>query len=61
MVQVITSNQILFLGLVLDELGLAFYLSSRAPQLAPNVAVGLFVLYSTLNGVTSSLILLALG
>jgi len=60
MVQVITSNQILFLGLVLDELGFAFYLSGRAPQLA-NVAVGLFVLYSTLNGVTSSLILLALG
>jgi len=58
MVQAIASNQILFFGLVLAELGLVFYLSSRAPQLAPNVAVGLFVLYSALNGVTLSLILL---
>jgi len=58
MVQMIASNQMLFLGLVLGELGLVFYLSGRAPQLAPNVAVGLFVLYSALNGVTLSLILL---
>jgi FtsH-binding integral membrane protein len=58
MVQMIASNHILFLGLVLGELGLVFYLSGRAPQLAPNVAVGLFVLYSALNGVTLSLILL---
>ncbi len=58
MVQAIASNQILFFGLVLAELGLVFYLSSRAPQLAPNVVVGLFVLYSALNGVTLSLILL---
>lgn len=57
-VQMIASNQILFLGLVLGELGLVFYLSGRATQLAPNVAVGLFVLYSALNGVTLSLILL---
>src|SRR6266481_3453253 len=58
MVQMIASNHILFLGLVFGELGLVFYLSGRAPQLAPNVAVGLFVLYSALNGVTLSLILL---
>src|SRR5580704_14030474 len=58
MVQMIASNHILFLGLVFGELGLVFYLSGRAPQLAPNVAVGLFVLYSGLNGVTLSLILL---
>lgn len=58
MVQLIASNQLLFLGLVLGELGLVFYLSSRAPHLASNVAVGLFVLYSALNGVTLSLILL---
>jgi hypothetical protein len=58
MVQLIASNQILFLGLVLGELGLVFYLSSRALHLASNVAVGLFVLYSALNGVTLSLILL---
>src|SRR5258706_6750268 len=58
MVQMIASNHILFLGLVLGELGLVFYLSGRASQLAPNAAAGLFVLYSALNGVTLSLVLL---
>jgi FtsH-binding integral membrane protein len=44
--------------LILAELGLVFYLSARAASLAPNTAAGLFVLYSALNGVTLSLILL---
>jgi FtsH-binding integral membrane protein len=57
-VQAIAANQILFFGLLLAELGLVFYLSSRATRLAPNMAVGLFVLYSALNGVTLSFILL---
>jgi len=58
MVQALVSNRILFFGLVLGELGLVFYLSARAPQLAPTSAMGLFVLYSALNGVTLSLLLL---
>lgn len=58
LVQTIASNHILFLALVLAELGLVFYLSARATGLAPGTAAGLFVVYSALNGVTLSLILL---
>jgi len=58
MIQAIAANRMLFLGLLLGELGLVFYLSARAPQLAPSTAIGLFVLYSALNGVTLSLVLL---
>ena len=58
MVRAIASNQLLFFGLILAELGLVFYLSARASRLAPNTAMGLFVLYAALNGVTLSLVLL---
>jgi FtsH-binding integral membrane protein len=58
LVRTIASNQILFFVLILAELGLVFYLSSRATQLAPGTAIGLFVLYAALNGVTMSLVLL---
>lgn len=58
LVRTIAQNQILFLVLIAAELGLVFYLSARATRLAPGTASGLFVLYSALNGVTLSLILL---
>jgi len=58
LVRTIASNQILFFALILAELGLVFYLSSRATQLAPSTAIGLFGLYAALNGVTMSLVLL---
>jgi FtsH-binding integral membrane protein len=58
LVRTIASNQILFFALILAELGLVFYLSSRATRLAPGTAIGLFVLYAALNGVTLSLVLL---
>jgi uncharacterized protein len=58
LVRAIASNQILFFGLIIAELGLVFYLSGRATQLAPTTATGLFVLYAALNGVTMSLVLL---
>ena len=58
LVGAIASNEILFFAVILGELGLVFYLSSRATQLAPNTAMGLFVLYAALNGVTMSLVLL---
>ncbi len=58
LVRTIASNQILFFALILAELGLVFYLSSRATRLAPSTAIGLFVLYAALNGVTMSLVLL---
>ena len=58
MVRAIASNQLLFFGLILAELGLVFYLSARVSRLAPSTAMGLFVLYAALNGVTLSLVLL---
>jgi uncharacterized protein len=58
LVRAIASNQILFFALILAELGLVFYLSSWATRLAPGTAIGLFVLYAALNGVTLSLVLL---
>src|SRR5580765_5957904 len=57
--QAIVTNKFLFFGLVIAELGLVFYLSARVSRLAPATAAGLFLLYSALNGVTLSLILLA--
>ena len=57
-VQALVQNQLLFWGLVIGELGLVFYLSARVEKIAPATASGLFLLYSALNGVTLSLILL---
>src|SRR5437899_10465247 len=58
-VQTIASNHLLFLGALVVELGLVFYLSARVQSLAPNAATLLFLLYSGLNGVTLSVVLLA--
>jgi len=58
LIQHIFSNQFLYFGLILAQLGLVFYLSARVQTLAPNVAMTLFVVYSALNGVTLSFILL---
>ena len=58
LLQHIFSNQFLYFGLILAELGLVFYLSAKAQTLAPNMAMTLFIVYSALNGVTLSFILL---
>src|SRR5947199_7933552 len=55
----LVGNRLVFFGVVLAELGLVCYLSARADRLAPGTAAGLFTLYSALNGVTLSVILLA--
>src|SRR5213083_1301027 len=55
----LVGNRLVFFGLVIAELGLVFYLSARADRLAPPTAAGLFALYSGLNGVTLSVILIA--
>lgn len=52
-------NRLVFFGLVIAELGLVFFLSARAAQMAPGRAAGLFALYSALNGVTLSVVLIA--
>ena len=51
-------NRIFFWGLVLAQLGLVFYLSARVDKMAPATAAGLFMLYSALTGITTSVILL---
>lgn len=51
-------NRILFWGLLIAQLGLVFYLSARVDKLAPSTAAGLFMLYSGLVGVSTSVILL---
>ena len=57
-VRTIATNGILLIGLFVVELGLVWWISSRVATLDPTVAAGLFLLYSALNGVTLSLILL---
>ena len=57
--RVLVLNRFVFFGLIIAELGLVFFISARAGQLAPPTAAGLFALYSGLNGVTLSVILIA--
>jgi len=59
LVGALVSNQFLFLGLFLAQLGVVFFLSARVDRLAPGTATLLFVIYSVLTGVTLSVILLA--
>jgi FtsH-binding integral membrane protein len=57
--QLLASNRLLFIGALVVELGLVFYLSARVRHLTPNAATILFLLYAGLNGVTLSVLLLA--
>jgi uncharacterized protein len=59
LLRVLVGNRLVFFALIIAELGLVFYLSARADRLAPGTAAGLFAIYSALNGVTLSAILLA--
>jgi FtsH-binding integral membrane protein len=58
LIQAIVLNRILFWGLLFAQLGLVFYLSARVEHTSPTTAAGLFMLYSALVGLTSSVILL---
>src|SRR5262249_46857108 len=58
-VQALVTNRLLFFGLLAAELGLVFFLSARVSRIAPVTAAVLFLVYSALNGVTLSLVLLA--
>jgi uncharacterized protein len=59
LLRVLIGNRLVFFALIIAELGLVFFMSARADRLAPGTAAGLFALYSALNGVTLSVILLA--
>ncbi len=58
MLNLIFSNMFVFLLLFVAQIGLVFYLSARINKLSASAATGLFLLYSALNGVTLSAILL---
>lgn len=58
LIELVFVNRLVFWGLLIAQLGLVFYLSARVDKLAPATAAGLFILYSALTGVTSSVILL---
>jgi uncharacterized protein len=55
----LVSNRLLFFATIIGELGLVFYLSARVQSLTPSAAMMLFLLYSALNGVTLSVVVLA--
>lgn len=57
-VQTVASSPLLFVGVLVAELGIVFYLSARVQKLTPNAATILFVLYAALNGVTLSILTL---
>lgn len=52
--QLLFSNQITFFGLILAQLSLVFILSGMVTKLSGSLATTLFMLYSTLTGLTLS-------
>ena len=58
LIEIIFLNRLVFWALLIAQLGLVFYLSARVDKIAPTTAAALFILYSALTGVTSSVILL---
>jgi FtsH-binding integral membrane protein len=58
LIRAVFGNPLAFWGLVIAQLGVVFYLSARVARVAPTTAALLFMVYSALVGVTSSVILL---
>ncbi|MBD3615323.1 MAG: Bax inhibitor-1/YccA family protein [Gracilimonas sp.] len=58
LIDVIAGNQILFFGIIIAELGLVVWLSSRIESMNATKAISLFLLYSALNGLTFSILFL---
>ena len=59
LLELIFSSSFGFIGLILAELALVFWISSGIQRMSSNMAIGLFLLYSVLNGMTLSVLLLA--
>lgn len=51
-INLLTTQPMLFFGLFIVELGLVFYLAARVMQMSETQAIGVFSLYAGLNGVT---------
>lgn len=59
LLELIFSSSFGFIGLILVELALVFWISSGIQRMSSNMAIGLFLLYSVLNGMTLSVLLIA--
>jgi uncharacterized protein len=51
---ILMGNMIIFYGLIIAQLGLVFYLSSRVMKMSASQATGVFFLYAGLTGITFS-------
>ena len=58
LIEMFIVNRLVFWAIIIAQLGLVIYLSARVEKIAPITAAGLFILYSALVGVTTSVILL---
>jgi hypothetical protein len=58
LIEAVIVNRLVFWVIVFAQLGLVFYLSARVDKVQPATAAILFLLYSGLVGVTSSVVLL---
>ena len=58
LIETFIGNRILFWILLFAQLGIVIFLSTRVNNLSPATAAGLFMLYSAMVGVTSSVIFL---
>jgi FtsH-binding integral membrane protein len=58
MIQIFILNPVMRWGVIIAELGLVFYLSARIQRISPQAATMLFFVYSALNGISLSVILL---
>jgi hypothetical protein len=59
LMQLIFSSSFGFIGLIIAELAIVFWISSAIQRISSNMAIGLFLLYSVLNGLTLSILLIA--
>jgi len=58
LIEAVFANRLLFWVIVIAQLGLVFYLSARVERVQPITAAALFLVYSALIGVTTSVVLL---
>lgn len=59
MMNAITSNKILFYGMIIAEFGLVIWLSAGINKMSPMMATAMFLLYAALNGATLSIFSIA--
>lgn len=59
MLSLVFGSRFGFLGLIIFELGIVWWISSSIQKISSNLAIGLFLLYSAINGLTLSVLFLA--